>query len=257
MSALIDTKNISQKEIEKIARGDSATLKVMQVVESFTQLLHQIGYKNVRAYSPKSLNTLMLLSVDKKRNIANYYELLINWVSELSSSGDIQEIRDNYSEQAILKKALKHYELTVSDEFWKTFNESHITEVYSHDMRQIHRSFNFYDITAYSVMDLSVYEWFVLWERSKVIMDMMADHAGRAMYDSVALREFDVPEHIVREIFDTGNVEPFIPSVSLVKFKYLATLRDVKSKNISGLLCTSEASVVATGDDVKSFGILS
>lgn len=237
--------------------SDSLNLKLIKVVEIFAEMVRSLGYQ-VEAVSAGALKQLPLVSREHKSTMCAYYEQQIEWIKELRSVPRMSEIEENdeadevVSEKALLKKAIDHYGFLVGDDFWKTFEKDLIIEIYGENMIQLYRSLSFYELTGYSVLDLSVFEWYVLWERPRRIMDMMAEKSAQILEASSGLATFEIPRHVNREIMNTGYTEPFIPRAFLIEFKHITSLKTHYLGKAEGILCTCRGEIIAEGEEAAS-----
>jgi len=184
---------------------DKDNERLLSAICRFANVLGSIGYQ-VSPYSVSSLRKLPELSSAKKDQIASYYENSCIWMEPIDPSVPFEDM-----EKTFLKRALDHFGLEASDEFWKTIENEQIVELYGEDMVQIYRSPGFYNITGYSLLDISVYEWYLLWDRPKHAMEKVAEHAKRVLENFYPVLRFHVPKHIIREIYRSNLTEPFVP----------------------------------------------
>ncbi|MBK9294410.1 MAG: hypothetical protein IPM57_08180 [Oligoflexia bacterium] len=208
-----------------------------------------IGYP-VRICSESSVRKLHLLDPNKKIAIKNCFLTWHEWIKpEIDTPSNEHEL-----EQKLLKKALDYYKLKTSEEFWKSLKNGDLIEVYGQEMVQLYRSLSFFKYSGYSLLDLSVHEWYVLWERPSMAQEKMQEYANKALSNDIKLEKFLVQKHILREIYDTGKTEPFAPRAILVEFKNISSLKNSYSNidEIAGFICTSRATKIAEGEDAKN-----
>ncbi|MEN0058358.1 MAG: hypothetical protein AAGB31_05950, partial [Bdellovibrio sp.] len=117
------------------------------------------------------------------------------------------------------------------------------------DMVQLYRSTNFFDISGYSLLDLSVNEWYVLYERPRRIMDVMQEKAMHFFKNSLPTQRFEVARHVMREKCEIGTSEPFIPRAVMVDFQNMACLKRNPLGKAVGLIVTCRAEIIAAGDE--------
>lgn len=141
-------------------------------------------------------------------------------------------------------------------DFWKVLTEDHLIELYNQDMIQIYRSVNFLDLSSYSILDLMTNEWYVLWDRPKVVTDRLLKIAERFSSTYVAVQEFPIERHLLREVLDTGLTEPFVPRATLVDFKHIGTLTSTTYGSPQGFICTSKGRIMAIGEDAEGISCI-
>lgn len=225
---------------------DSNNLDVLLLrhIEKYAQLLHIRGY-NIRTTSYASLQKLKTVSSNKKLQLCSDFERKIKDL-EFAIEGELTE-KDFYFHS--LKRALDHFGYWVHDDFWKTLNKNQIVEFYGENMTQLFSSSNFFQYCGYSLLDLCLYEWFTLWERPKKILDGMHSFVANVTSDVVPKVPFNVRKHILREVYNTGNTEPFDPRATLVEFNYIGSLMRGLNPTPQGFIVTCTAEIVAEGDD--------
>lgn len=225
--------------------------KLLATLQHFASILRIYNY-NVNVYSENSLKKLNEISIEKKLQICSYYE---NWANWIAPEGEPLPLED--LEKSCLKKALDHYGLKASDEFWQTLEKDQIVEVYGEDMVQLYRSMNFFRITGYSLLDITVFEWYVLWNRpSKAIEETMND-LKEVVASYVPVKKFQIPTQLIRENYNTGlMVEPFTTRAIHAKFlnagSLLAKDTNAHFAEPKGFICTSTAQVIALGEEASN-----
>ncbi len=223
--------------------------KVIQALRSFKIAVSSLGI-DVNMTSKASLAKLREIPDSKKRQICSYFQNWTLWILEnYEENKSIEEV-----EKACLQRALSHYSLKASEEFWKTIGHDQIIEIYGEDMVQLYRSLNFFRITGYSLLDISVFEWYVLWDRpSKAIEETMND-AQKVINEYISVKPFEISNQVIREVYDTHNEqESFVPRAILAKFVNMGSLSTDKteSKVPRGFICTSTAEIIARGEEAK------
>src|SRR5437868_972067 len=138
------------------------TAAIIQQVDLIYGLLMRASIP-ARPYTPKSVRILQNLDEDKKLRIL---QDLKNWSAILISTGSSLEKID---ERSLALKALKYFNLNLKDDGWQDTYADEIIEIYNPQGIQLYRSLNFFKTCGYSLLDLCVNEWFVLWERPKVV----------------------------------------------------------------------------------------
>ncbi len=245
--------NAIQNEIRSVnisqALEDPQNKSIIAVLTRFSELLAKCGYE-VRVYSESALIKLQEVPFEKKQTIISHYEKLCSWLQgelEKPLSTDDLELR-------CLKRALDHYGIAPHDDFWKTVEQNQIIELYGDDMVQLYRSLNFYEITGYSLLDVSVYEWYVLWSRPKQALEMMTTYIQETLSSFTSVERVKIPQHVIREIHNSSLAETFIPRASLAEFLNIGTLRPNRPNALiqNGFIISSRGEVIAVGDDANT-----
>lgn len=208
-------------------------------------VLARFGIK-VPATSPKALEKLSTLSSDDKERLLAAWRLWLGWVKPAISEQGTMEV-NRLQERRFAEKALAHFNLRAHADFWETLRDGQIIEIYGLDMIQLYRSLSFFKFCGYSLLDISVHEWYVLWDRPKRAIELLVDYTQRALSHDIPCESFTLPRHIIRESFSTGLTEMFKPRAYLAEFKHFGTLTDADGRP-AGIICTSEGEFLAEGD---------
>lgn len=250
LAAALKKFNVNTEEILKSVENQ----KLLQTLSRFAQLLTVYDY-HVEAYSESSLKKLSEVPQNKKEQITMYFENWSNWIDPEKNPGPIEDI-----EKRCLKKALDHYNLEANEEFWKTLEKDQIIEFYGEDMLQLYRSLSFFKVTGYSLLDISVFEWYVLWQRSAKAIEETMNDAHYVMQNYMPVKKFEIPKQLIREIYDVGGQkEAFVPRTVLAEFMYLGTLTKKNAYALHdsrGAICSSRAQVLSQGEDSTNIRFL-
>lgn len=226
------------------------------VIESLSRFAKTLNCYGLfpEIYSERSVLKLNTISRDDKRKIIDSFELSQQWYEPSAHSTDLHV--SLATERKCVEKALNHFGLQVHDDFWKTFRDDQIIEFYGDNMIQLYRGLNFYKFCGYSLLDISVFEWFILWERPKIILDVMMRQIQKVIAEKIDTEPFEIPKHILRENFTSGLTEGFIPRAYLAEFVSIGVLRRHAEGLGAGFICTARGSVIAEGDEALSIGFV-
>lgn len=228
----------------KISRTDIELINKLQL---FSEILKVYGYQ-VQATSPKALAKLPEISEEKKYELIKYFDNWTSWVRPEDSSSSIIQI-DNERELGFLQKAIDFYEIDIDDRFMSTIGEDDVTEIYGPNMIQLYRSLRFFKYCGYSLLDISVFEWFVLWERPKLIVEKMMKDTQQIVESGQTLHKVKIPRHVLRETYNSGNTEHFIPRACVIDFQYMGSILSRKDRNPCGVIVTARGETIAEGSD--------
>jgi hypothetical protein len=243
-------KNLAPKQVLKCPEY----VRLLDALNTFSSQLRSFGYE-VSPYSAFSLSLLPKVSPENVDRIVNHFESWSRMIGphleiELPSSSRLE------LEISFAKEVLDGYGLKADDEFWKTLEEDQIIEIYGSEMIQIHRSLNFFKYCGYSLLDISLNEWYVLWERPKMILDKISEQIQLVISEYVPVKTLPIHKHVLREILDTGDTVPFVPRATICEFKHIGSLRKSAFSSPSGLICTATADVIARGDEARAIGFV-
>lgn len=250
LAAALKKFNVDAEEILKSVENQ----KLLTTLSRFSQLLAVYGYE-IESYSESSLKKLSEVPNDKKEQITAYFENWSNWIDPEKNPGPADDI-----EKRCLQKALDHYSLEASEEFWKTLEKDQIIEFYGEDMLQLYRSLSFFKVTGYSLLDISVFEWYVLWQRSVKAIEETMNDAQAVIKNYTPVKKFELPKQLIHEVYDVGGQEEaFVPRTVLAEFMHLGSL---SKKNAfdpyasRGVICSSRAKVLSQGEDTTNVRFL-
>ena len=206
--------------------------EILETHKNFSEIINSIYDVKIPVASVRSLKQLAQLPAEIKPNILNNFNAILA-MEGLSSV--------NFSEKKLLTSFLEKTNQYVDDEFWRNFTEDNIVEIYSNEMVQTYRSFNFFKYTGYSLLDLSTFDWQILFERPKWVVDQMQSYVIKALQGIDGALSIDIPEHILKENYISGLTEEFRTHICMVKFNQIGTVRDRFTSAPTGLIVTSTA----------------
>lgn len=173
------------------------------------------------------------------------------------SSSSSDEVKPAELEKLFLKRALDRFGFYIEDSFWDIVEDGDLIEVYSSNMTQLYRSRSFFEITGYSLLDLTANEWYNLFERPASIQKMMMDVVtGVLAQPSNRPSRIDIPTHLMKERCDVGFVEPPISRAVEVQFKYIMPLKRHPLKPADGFIVTCKARLIALGEDTRNIDFI-
>jgi hypothetical protein len=225
--------------------SDQTNDRVLKSLARFAMNLERLGY-TARISSNASLQKLSEVSQAKKEEVIAHFD---SW-SDLIEPLDPESPHD--IEMNLLRHALNKHGFQADDAFWKTIDKSQIIEIYDENMIQLYRSISFFAITGYSLLDISLFEWYLLWERPRKILEDISAELNEVLQVFTPVKRFKTRKHLVREIFDTPMTEPFIPSASLLEPLYLGSLKSNSIREKKGFICSSTGEKIAIGEEAES-----
>jgi|GEM_PF-1600670 len=244
---------LNNKQIAKDVLVDPHNLNLLHALSEFALTLARYGI-HVQVCSKRSLKRLPELPAEFKDNVRRSFILWNEWIQPEGSAVE-SGVSVNLEKQ-FLKKALKHFGFTVDDEFWNVLEKDDLVEIYGEDMVQLYRSMNFFEISGYSLLDLSVNEWFVLYERSRLVLEQINQKIAEVLKYSLPTQRFEIPRHILRERCEVGTAEPFVPRAVLVDFRHIASLKRHPLGKAQGFIVTCKAQIIAAGEESMKIGFV-
>ncbi|MCM0605937.1 MAG: hypothetical protein KA715_07580 [Xanthomonadaceae bacterium] len=209
--------------------------------------MKKIGY-DVLPYSDSTLENLSKVAQLKKEQLISDFDCWSQWIEPLDPTKSYE------NEITLLKLALEKNGFAADEEFIKQISKDDIVEFYNEDMIQLFRSFNFYKITGYSILDISTLEWFKLWERSQQVLEGLGGELMATLAEYIPVKSFDTKAYTVREIYNSSNSAAFKPRASLLTPVKLGSLKPLTTSihRKKGFICTSKGEVLAVGDGAKN-----
>ena len=222
-------------------------------VEKLAEIVRSHGYP-CRAYSNKALAKLAETSLEKKQVLA----LQIKSILEIVSSAQIdKEVPTNeHPERSLIEQALKSCGLNARTEFWDNLAKDDVVEVYSLENVQLFRTFNFFTISSYSILDLLINEWYFLWERpSYVLESLMKLYEELIGGQFTTTRKVEVRPHLLKEIYDDNSQTEFKSSSVMITPQVMSPLYD-DNGDLKGFLFTLRGTVMGHDSDADKIAIL-
>lgn len=246
--------NKIELNLDEVLREFKAS-RLYSAFSAFATELKKHGY-NVEIYSMKSLELYPDLTETRKNELAEYYENWLSWIQ----LGDIEIDRRPRREIEIefAKRSLNHFGLHLDEKFWLTYTDEQVIEIYGPEMIQLYRSLNFFKLCGYSLLDISVFQWYVLWNRSKMIMESINSDVSEVMGNALSSFKFRVPLHLLLETLNTGDTINFQPRATEINFQHIACLKNspMSSDAPSAFICTSKARTIAEGEEIENIYII-
>lgn len=200
-----------------------------------------------RPYTRKALQTLSIANEDKKLRIL---QDLKNWKAILVASN---VSFDNVDELNLASKALNHFNFRLKKHDWQDVCQNQIIEIYNPQGIQLYRSLNFFNTCGYSLLDLCVTEWFVLWERPTSIINRIHAIVNDVMTGNFLGGDVGIGSHLIRETYDDGSTQPFLPRTALVEFGSIyPAYCGSDYKTITGFIITSRGKLVSVGEEAAN-----
>lgn len=236
------------------ALNSTLALEITHHIDLAHGLLMKSGYPT-RAYTKSAVTTLLSFNQEKQLQVLENAKKLIGVLNNFEElEPEIEE--EVVNEVALTKRALDVFGLKVTDSTWEDKAKDRIIEIYTGEGVQLHRSLNFFKTCGYSLLDLCVNEWYVLWERPSKVMEQLNQIVAQVMTGADRpSTDMAVRPHIVRETYDDGTTQPFLPRSIVVQFRDMFPAFNAKGE-ISGFVVTSEARVLSIGDDALKLGFI-
>jgi len=242
MDALANLSILPQITYSDLGKGLSA--EIFQEVSEIYTILAKANIP-VRAYTNKALHGLVQSDEAKKQRIL---QDLKNWKNILMTC---EMNLENVDERQLASKALSYFGFKIKNLDWvETIAQDEIIEIYSPQGIQLYRSLNFFNTCGYSLLDLYVHEWFVLWERPASIINRIHATVADVLTGKKTDNQVRIGPHLIRETFDDGTTQPFLPRTAIVDFGTIyPTYGNNLKSDIIGFVITSKGKIISIGED--------
>ncbi len=227
---------------ENLAQIDREILKEADI---FVNALKKSQY-SIKTDSNNSYYKLSQLDLNKKDQILKYLKITNSISSQFFNQ--LNPAREEYPEKNLIYQALNFFKLNLKDEqFWKEVDFTDTVEIYDVNGYQVFRTFNFFDTTGYSLMDILTNEWYVLWERPKYVMSGMLEQAADVLSGKRGFSKMNLPPHIVKEVYSGTDALDFIPRSLMVEFGHVCPLYKDDGR-IDGFILNSKVKIHTMGE---------
>lgn len=235
----------------KAILDDPENKRLFVALDRFALVLRRYGHV-VGTYSKSSLQKLSEVSASKKEEIRVFFDNLSDWMEPEAGSPDTLEV-DLDKEKTFLRRAFAHHGLWMHEDFWNTLSNGQVIEFYGTDGVQLYRNINFFTFCSYTLLDISVFEWYNLWQRPSQIQEQMNKDAAKVFSTATPIMQYKVPRHVLREVKPPSmEIDEHPPLACLVQFKYAGSLFRGVDPRPAGAIATSEAEVIAVGEEART-----
>lgn len=226
---------------------------ILSSVQQLARSGSDLSGRSLKAISKNALSKLAGLSAERKSQILDQTRAQKQIVADLA-----HETGTEYHEEwPLIEKAMSLYGLHLKDDFKKILHRNDVIEIYNAEHLQIFRTFNFYEYSAYSYLDLLVNEWFHLWERPKSLLERMYAIGQSVTSGNVTgiMSMADVPEHVYKEIYNSEDVANFEVRSVLCKFGSICPLYKADGQ-IGGFIINCRVKVLGMGEETENLSFL-
>jgi hypothetical protein len=221
-------------------------------LEKLAETIGQRGFK-CRPHSPKSLINLRHLPINKKQILAKQIK---NMLFIVSYTPDIQVPEGDHLERRYVEQALKMYDLECESDYWTHLEKDDVIEVYSTEDIQLFRTFNFFKISSYSLLDLLTNEWYHLWERPSYVLDVIVNAVGGIVNGTIQkTTSVKAARHIVKEIYNDNSID-FKCSSVLVEPTVICPLYAKGTKDVKGFIFTLRGKVIGYDGESNKIAVI-
>ncbi|MBO9667693.1 MAG: hypothetical protein J7501_12870 [Bdellovibrio sp.] len=211
--------------------------------QKITAFIKSRGYP-IKDISANVAAKIQMLPVNHLNKIYKDFSFL----EELIATPEIEK----QTETDITKEVLNRTKLKVSDAFWKRHRSDEVIEIYRNDGVQVFRSFNMFATTGYSFLDLNLYAWDELWERSSRRIADLHKTVDEILAGKIEDYVYEDEGEIIKEVLNTTFTEPFQPRMLATRVHQLTACRDILTNEIRGFAVTTSSKVLSIGKDSET-----
>lgn len=223
-------------------------------MQAFAERLSQHGFE-VSIFSNKAIVAWSRMSEEQSDTLADQFQLWSNWIQ--MSEVEIERTPIKEKEIVFAQRALRHFGLSAGESFWKKYQEGQVIEIYGPEMIQLYRSMNFFKLCGYSLLDISVFQWYVLWTRPTIVIDQMLKSVEAVFLESHPARPANVIQHILLENMNTGDSLDFVPRAAEINFHHIGILNyEDATKQNDSFIVTSSSRIIAEGRETDQFRVI-
>lgn len=228
---------------------------ILNSVQQLAMSGSQVSGRALKPFSKSALSKLATMPLEKKQQITQAIAAQRSIVLDADALETPKE--EVHDEWRLILKALDLYGLHLKDDFKSVVHHRDVIEIYNADHLQIFRTFNFYEYSAYSYLDLLMNEWFHLWERPKSLLErlfVMSDAVAKGKIKGIhSMNEF--PEHVYKEIYNSEDVANFEVRSVLCKFGSICPLYKDDGE-IGGFIVNCRVKVLGMGEETQNLSFL-
>lgn len=166
----------------------------------FEGLLKQLIKKQVPQAPARAWARFAELSSDNQIGIIRGLQEQSRFVA-----GALEKQIDGFDESAMLNYAMGQLFLLSDSGYVSNFmtqiNPGDVIEVANKDYIQVYRSYSCFTLCNYSILELTTYPWFELYERSSLVTKQLCETVEKVLEGRLSYSEWEnVPEYTLREL---------------------------------------------------------
>ncbi len=115
--------------------------------------------------------------------------------------GAIDQDLDACDEIRMLEYAMGRLNLLCDTSLIADLSHEDVIEIYGPDYVQVYRSFNYFSLCNYSLLELGVHPWYELYDRSTAVMKQLIEMTESVLCGKTSRIDLDkFPEYTIREV---------------------------------------------------------
>lgn len=233
--------------------SSTADQALLQDLEKLASIVNSKGHV-CRPYSPLSLAKLSDLTEEKKQTLASQVRSVLQIISMTSPQIDFPN--DDHPERSWVEQAFKTYDLELRHDYWSKLQKDDVIEVYSMENIQLFRTFNFFKISSYSILDLLTNEWYHLWERPSFVLQSLIqvshDIFGGVIQNTTQVK---ISKHMLKEIYNDASINFKCASV-LVEPGLICPLYSKGSDEVKGFVFSLRGTVISYDNEADKIAMI-
>ncbi len=167
-----------------------------QAVQRLEGLLEKFLGKRPKAAPDKAWEAFLSLPLPKKEEILRGWNAQSDFLQAAIGEG----IRCG-EETRMLQLAMSTLNLMGNSDLFELVEDSDVMEIIGPDMVQTYRSFGYFALCNYSLVELAAYPFFELYDRPSWVMDQIMKHGLPVLEGKTNLALLDeIPNYTIREL---------------------------------------------------------
>lgn len=150
----------------------------------------------ISPYTAPHVPHFQKLSTEQQNTALETFRDYVALCSEVQAEGTL--LRDS---SKFIRRALRHWSLTISSDAIDKIHKDDSVEVYTNQNLQIFRNLRFFELCSYSLEEIYTLEWWKLYQREEWITQQLFAQSIEVVKGKVAgAFKFNVPGHVLAEI---------------------------------------------------------
>ena len=196
---------------------------------------------NVRAFGSDSFNKFRLLTPEARWAAIGNFKLYGEMLQSVLSEGQGVPVTG----VQLLWHAVKRLGLIPPPDLFDKVTDDDVVEIYNSAFIQVFRNFKFFEISSYSLADVSIYEWRELYYRDPTVTGEIASLGIKVFKGELTgVVDTQIRPHILEETFSPELFK------MRMRQKYFAPLID-STGQVQAVVATSEVEVVEMAKATK------
>lgn len=159
-------------------------------------LLEKFLGRTFRSPPRQAWNDFFSLSSERQKTALEAWNAQSSFLSQVLEH-DIESV----DEPAMLQFAMGYLKLLGNSDIFSNVEKDDLVEIISPDFLQVYRSYSYFSLCNYSLLELGVYPFFELYDRSSHVQALLMERGGKILRGEARCVDLsDLPEYTIREL---------------------------------------------------------